>query len=96
MKMMLELELTTQFKRDLKKMRKQQKNKNQLDSVIEQLQQEQLLPFKYKDHNLTGNWHGYRECHITPDWLLIYKVVKGDCLHLLRLARTGSHSELFR
>ena len=96
MKMMLELELTTQFKRDLKKMRSQQKNKSQLDFVIEQLQQEQLLPFKYKDHNLAGNLHGYRECHITPDWLLIYKVVKDDCVHLLRLARTGSHSELFR
>jgi mRNA interferase YafQ len=96
MKMMLELELTTQFKRDLKKIKKQQKNKKQLDSVVEQLQQEQLLPIKYRDHHLVGNWHGYRECHITPDWLLIYKIVEGDCVRLLRLARTGSHAELFK
>jgi len=93
---MLELELATQFKRDLKKIGKQGKNKALLDAVIEQLQCEQSLHPKYKDHNLTGNWHGYRECHITPDWILIYRVIKDDCVQLLRLSRTGSHSDLFK
>ena len=93
---MLELELATQFKRDLKKIGKQQKNKELMNSLIEQLQLEQPLHAKHKDHNLTGNWQGYRECHITPDWLLIYKIIKDDCVQLLRLSRTGSHSDLFK
>lgn len=93
---MLELELSTQFKRDLKKIQKQHKNKELLDEVIEQLQHEEPLPSKYRDHHLSGNWNSYRECHITPDWLLIYKIIKDDCVQLLRLSRTGSHSELFK
>ena len=93
---MLDLELPTQFKRDLKKIAKQGKNRQLLDSIIEKLQKEEPLDQKYKDHNLSGNWHGYRECHITPDWLLIYKVIKDECVQLLRLSRTGSHSELFK
>ena len=93
---MLDLELATQFKRDLKKIGKQQKNKELMDDIVEQLQREQPLHPKHKDHNLTGNWYGYRECHITPDWLLIYKVIKDDCVQLLRLSRTGSHSDLFK
>ena len=93
---MLELELATQFKRDLKKMQKQGKNKKLLDEVIDQLQHELPLHQKNQDHNLSSNWRGYRECHITPDWLLIYKVIKDDCIQLLRLSRTGSHSDLFR
>lgn len=94
--MMLELELATQFKRDLKKISKQQKNKELIDQVVKQLQCEQPLHPKHKDHDLIGNWRGYRECHITPDWLLIYKVIKDDCVQLLRLSRTGSHSDLFK
>lgn len=93
---MLELELATQFKRDLKKIVKQKKNQDLLDSIIEQLQNEKLLDSKHKDHNFSGNWNGYRECHITPDWLLIYKIIKDDCIQLLRLSRTGSHSDLFK
>ena len=93
---MLDLELSTQFKRDLKKIQKQYKNKDLLDDVIGQLQQEKSLHSKYKDHNLSGNWNGYRECHITPDWLLIYKIIKNNRVQLLRLSRTGSHSELFK
>ena len=92
---MLELELTSQFKRDLKKIVKQRKNKALLDVVVEHLQRQESLHSKHKDHQLTGNWHGYRECHITPDWLLIYKIIQNDCVQLLRLARTGSHSDLF-
>jgi mRNA interferase YafQ len=93
---MLELELATQFKRDLKKIAKQRKNRKLLDSIVEQLQKEDPLDPGHKDHNLSGNWGGYRECHITPDWLLIYKVIKNDRIQLLRLSRTGSHSELFK
>jgi len=93
---MLDLEISGQFKRDLKKVGKQQKNKLLIDTLIAQLQHEQLLHPKHRDHSLTGDWHGYRECHITPDWLLIYKIIKKDCVCLLRLARTGSHSDLFR
>lgn len=92
---MLELELATQFKRDLKKITKQRKSRKLLDSIVEQLQKEEPLDLKHKDHNLFGNWDGYRECHITPDWLLIYKIIKDDRLQLLRLSRTGSHSDLF-
>jgi mRNA interferase YafQ len=92
---MLELELATQFKRDLKKIAKQGKRRKLLDSIVEQLQKEEPLDLKHKDHNLSGNWDGYRECHITPDWLLIYKIIKDDRIQLLRLSRTGSHSDLF-
>ncbi|HDI5476917.1 TPA: type II toxin-antitoxin system YafQ family toxin, partial [Legionella pneumophila] len=69
---MLELELATQFKRDLKKITKQGKRRTLLDSIVEQLQKEEPLDPKHKDHSLSVNWDGYRECHITPDWLLIY------------------------
>lgn len=93
---MLDLEITNQFKRDLKKIEKQRKNILLIDALIVQLQHEQALHPKHRDHSLTGDWHGYRECHITPDWLLIYKIVKDDCVRLLRLARTGSHSDLFK
>ncbi len=81
----LELELATQFKRDLKKIAKQGKKRQLIDFVIEKLQLEEPLDPKYKDHNLSGNWNGYRECHLTPDWLLIYKIIKDDCVQLLQL-----------
>jgi mRNA interferase YafQ len=92
---MLDLELSTQFKRDLKKITKQQKNRQLLNDIIQKLQNEDKLHQKHKDHNLTGNLDGYRECHITPDWLLLYKIIKNDYVQLLRLSRTGSHAELF-
>jgi len=75
-------------------MKKQQKDLDELDIVIEQLQRQKTLPKRYQDHPLTGNWQGYRECHLAPDWLLIYKIMASDSC--LRLARTGSHAELFR
>lgn len=92
---MLKLDLSTQFKRDLKKIKKQGKDKTKLDDIVLKLQKEEDLESKYRDHDLTGNWKGYRECHITPDWLLIYKIYQ-DSVRLLRLARTGSHSDLFK
>lgn len=64
-----------------------------LDNVIDMLRQGQTLDIKYRDHALTGNYEGYRECHIIPDWLLIY-YIENDIL-TLTLADTGSHSDLF-
>ena len=89
--MTLDVFETNQFKRDSKRVVKQGKPFDELLAVIETLTEEKSLSEKYRDHSLTGNWKGYRECHIKPDWLLIYKIE----LEALFLARTGSHAELF-
>ena len=92
---MLKVEFTGQFRKDYKLAIKRGCDPKKLETVITLLVNEQPLPEKYRDHALT-NTHGYkdmRECHIEPDWLLIYKVFK-DVL-ILRLIRTGSHSDLF-
>lgn len=91
--MMLEIRRTTQFKKDLKKIIKQRKNMILLEEIVQHLQKSLPLKLKHRDHVLVGEWSGFRECHITPDWLLIYKIENE--LQLLRLARTGSHSDLF-
>lgn len=88
---MLEPVRSSQFRKDLKKAKRQGKDLAALQDVILTLANEQPLEERFRDHELTGNWRGYRECHINPDWLLIYKVVDDD----LRLVRLGSHSELF-
>ncbi|MHB1152572.1 MAG: type II toxin-antitoxin system YafQ family toxin [Eubacteriales bacterium] len=64
-----------------------------LNDVITLLANGESLPEKYKDHALTGNWVGHRDCHIAPDWVLIYRY--DNCVLVLTLARTGSHSDLF-
>lgn len=83
------IERSSAFKRDFKK-------HGDIDAplieVLYRLLNDEPLPAKYRDHALTGDWSGYRECHVKPDLLLIYQV-HGDCT--LRLARLGSHSELF-
>lgn len=81
------------FKKDLKVVAKRGYDINLLADVIKLLAAGSPLPGKNKDHALTGNWVNYRECHITPDWLLIYKVEE-DIL-VLTLTRTGTHSDLF-
>ena len=91
---MLEIIRSSQFKKDLKKITKQRKNLSLLDQVVNDLQSKKALHEKHNDHNLVGEWRGYKECHINPDWLLIYKI--DGSLKLLRLARTGSHSDLFK
>lgn len=91
---MLEIWRSTQFKKDLKKIIKQRKKLSLLAEIVNKLQHLQSLLPKQRDHELTGDWKGYRECHITPDWLLIYKVDKQ--VELLQLMRTGSHSDLFQ
>lgn len=90
---MLDIFYTTQFKKDFKKAKKQGKDIDKFKVVLSFLQNKKPLPDSYKDHNLSGNYVGHRECHITPDWLLIYKV-DNDKL-ILALTRMGSHSDLF-
>ena len=90
---MLDLVLTNQFKKDLKRIRKRGYKIQLLDEVLKNLQNEIPLDEKYRDHALSGRWTGHRECHITPDWLLIYRLNEG--ILTLTLSRTGSHSDLF-
>ena len=92
--MKYEIIYTNQFKRDLKKAKKQNKNLDRLFEVVEKLANGEVLEAKYRDHALTGNYKDSRECHIEPDWLLIYEI-KNETLVLL-LSRVGSHSELFK
>ena len=83
---------TSQFKKDYKKVKKQDKNLNKFKTVVELLVSGQKLESKYQDHQLSGIWKGHRDCHIEPDWILIYRI-SSDSLYL---ERTGSHSDLFR
>ena len=87
----MNIHYTTQFKKDYKRIKKQNKNLDQLKRVIEKLDAREKLEPKYKDHQLSGNWKGHRDCHIESDWILIYRIEDED----LFLERTGSHSELF-
>lgn len=88
---MLKVEHLGRFKRDFKLAGKRRLDLSLLQQVISLLMQETALPDKYRDHALTGDWRGFRECHIQPDWLLIYRIEDGK----LWLARTGTHSDLF-
>jgi mRNA interferase YafQ len=81
----------TQFKKDFKRIIKQGNDPQELEAILLLLVEEKPVPEKHRDHLLTGDYQGYRELHIKPDWLLIYRI-DGDTLIL---ARTGSHSELF-
>lgn len=90
---MLELVTTSTFRKDLKIVKKRGYDLSLIEFVIDELLKENTLPQKYKDHALTGNYRGFRECHISPDWLLIYAVDK-DKLVLI-VSRTGTHSDLF-
>jgi mRNA interferase YafQ len=80
-----------QFRRDVKRAAKRGKDMSKLRELISLLAAEARLPDRYRDHPLRGEWKGYRDAHIEPDWLLIYRIV-GDELHLVR---TGSHADLF-
>ncbi|OON99013.1 MAG: addiction module toxin RelE [Epulopiscium sp. Nele67-Bin004] len=91
--MKLDIIWTSQFKKDYKKAIKRGNDMNIIDDVIRMLSRNEVLPEKYKDHELKGNYKGYRECHLYPDWLLIYKIDNG--VLTLVLSRTGSHSDLF-
>lgn len=84
---------TSQFKKDYKLAMKRGLDISLLEDIIAKLALGESLPEKNRDHALNGNWNGYRECHIPPDWLLIYKLE--DNVLILTLARTGTHSNLF-
>ena len=84
---------TTQFKKDYKMAMKRHLEIDLLDDIIRKLASSEQLPGKNKDHALSGNWVGHRECHIQSDWLLVYRIE--DDLLLLTLTRTGTHSDLF-
>lgn len=84
---------TGQFKKDYKLAMKRHLDINLLDDVIRKLANSEKLDDKYKDYELSGNWAGHRECHILPDWLLIYRI--DEDVVTLTLTRTGTHSDLF-
>ena len=91
---MLNVFMRSQFKKDYKRMLKQPGcTAAQFQTVLDYLVNEKPLPDQYRDHDLAGNWQGYRECHIRPDWLLIYKIEQKNLT--LTLTRTGTHSDLF-
>ena len=88
------IKFTSRFKKDLKQAKKQGKDIEKLFEIIENIAKDETLDERYKDHALTGNYKGARECHIEPDFLLIYEKIE-DVL-VLSLVRTGSHSDLFK
>lgn len=88
---MLELVFSAQFKRDRRACVKRGYHMELLAAVVNTLRIPAALPVQNRDHGLSGNWMGYQECHIQGDWLLIYRVVGNE----LRLARTGTHADLF-
>ena len=92
--MKYEIRFTNQFKKDIKLADKQGKDIDKLFKVVDILANGEQLDDKFRDHDLSGNYKGCRECHIEPDWLLIYEIDNG--ILVLMLNRVGSHSELFK
>jgi mRNA interferase YafQ len=89
---MKELRLTGAFKKDLKRIAKRGYDRERLDLIVQALRQGHSLPQSVQPHSLKGEWKGHLECHIAPDWLLIYKVSDTEVV----LFRTGTHSDLFK
>ena len=91
--MKLSIVMSKRFRQDLKRAKKRGFDLMQLETVIDKIANRELLELKYHDHNLSGDLSGFRECHISPDWLLVYRVEDNE-LELF-LFRTGTHSDLF-
>ena len=91
---MYRVKTTKQFDRDVERLRKLRFDLGELQTVVDLLIAGEVLPARYKDHALKGNLKSFRECHITPDWLLIYALKKREVI--LVLSRTGTHSELLK
>jgi len=89
---LLEIVYTNRFEKDLKRMRRRNKDDEKLFQIIEKLIKGEKLEPKYRDHKLSGNFHDRRECHIEPDWLLIYFATEKELI----LERIGSHNDLFQ
>ncbi|MDZ4742627.1 MAG: type II toxin-antitoxin system YafQ family toxin [Verrucomicrobiota bacterium] len=87
----MRLSQTNQFKKDIKRVLKRGKDLTKLKAVIDLFLAGDPLPPRNRHHQLSGNWAGHRDCHIEPDWILIYKIFDDE----LRLERTGTHSDLF-
>ena len=87
------VKFTNAYKKGYKRAKKQGLNLQLIDDVVDELRQGHKLDAKYRDHALHGNWEGFRECHIQPDWLPIYLIE--DDIFTLTLSETGTHSELF-
>ena len=92
--MKYKIKFTSRFKKDLKQAKKQGKDIEELFDVIEKIAKDETLDEKYRDHSLAGNYKETRECHIEPDFLLIYEIIEEFLI--LSLVRTGSHSDLFK
>ena len=88
-----EIKYTTQFKKDYKLAKRRNMKLQILKDVVTKLANGEQLETKYRDHALSGDWIGHRECHLLPDWLLIYRIE--DDVLVLTLTRTGTHSDLF-
>jgi mRNA interferase YafQ len=87
----LEIIETKKFEKDMEIAKRRGKSMSKIRAVVNTLAKEEPLPEKHRPHRLLGNWNSFHECHIEPDWLLIYKIEEGT----LVLARTGTHSDLF-
>ena len=90
---MYNLRFTNKIQRNIKLLKKSGKDLDKVTVVLKSWQNGEELPAKYKDHALTGNYIGCRECHIEPDWLLVYEIINEELIILL--LTTGSHSDLF-
>lgn len=90
---MLNIEYTNQFLKDLKLAKKRGKDLNAIEMIMKLIQERKPLTIKHRDHSLKGNWNHHRECHINPDWLLIYKLIETE--NVVIFVRTGSHADLF-
>lgn len=88
-----EIKYTTQFKKDYKLAKRRKLNLSLLKDIISKLANGESLDSQYRDHALSGNWTGHRECHLQPDWLLIYRIENN--ILVLTLSRIGTHSDLF-
>ena len=89
----LSVKVTSKFKKDYKTAIKRGLDISLLEAIIEKLANQEPLPPENRDHQLSGNWANFRECHILPDWLLVYKIE--DDVLVLTLATTGTHSDIF-
>ena len=92
--MKYDIVITNSCKKDIRKASKQGKNLDLLFEVVDRLSEGETLDPKYNDHKLSGDYYGKRECHIEPDFLLIYQIIEKEIV--LYLVRVGSHSELFK
>jgi len=90
---MYEIRLSSKFRRDIRRCKRQSRDMRLFKDINALLIAGKPLPKKNRDHNLSGNWSEHRECHLNPDWLLIYRIDEDE--KVIEYVRTGSHSELF-